>query len=325
MSGEFSLIDKYFSNRQSQRKDVQLSLGDDCAIVQAPEHVRIAISTDTLVAGTHFLQDANPAWVAHKALTANLSDLAAMGATPAWVSLAITMPEPDEEWLKPFCDSFFDLADYFSVQLIGGDTTKGPLSITLTVQGFIPENRALLRSGANPGDWIYVTGTLGDSIAGLDVIIGDAERSKPFALEMEKRHYLTTPRVVAGQALLNIASSCIDISDGLVSDLQHILKRSDVGASIDVSSLPMSSELIDFCDDRDLALQYALTSGEEYELCFTVPEEHKGSIDSALAHIGTEVTCIGQIRPSGTFELLRDGQPVDWALSGFDHFNTTQD
>lgn len=325
MSGEFSLIDKYFSNRQSQRKDVQLSLGDDCAIVQPPENVRIAISTDTLVAGTHFLHDANPAWVAHKALTANLSDLAAMGATPAWVSMAISMPEPDEEWLKPFCDAFFELADYFSVQLIGGDTTKGPLSVTLTVQGFVPEKRALMRSGASLGDWIYVTGNLGDSKAGLDVILGNVDRSKPFSEELEKRHYLTTPRVVAGQALLNIASSCIDISDGLVSDIQHIMKRSEVGATIDVSTLPMSKELIDFCDDRERAIQYALTSGEEYELCFTVPEEHRGSLESTLAHIGTEVACVGQIRPQGTFELMRDGKLVDWSLSGFDHFKTKQD
>lgn len=325
MSGEFSLIDKYFSNRQSQRKDVQLSLGDDCAIVQAPENVRIAISTDTLVAGTHFLHDANPAWVAHKALTANLSDLAAMGATPAWVSMAITMPEPDEAWLKPFCDAFFELADYFSVQLIGGDTTKGPLSVTLTVQGFVPEKRALMRSGANLGDWIYVTGSLGDSKAGLDVILGEVDKNKPFSEVLEKRHYLTTPRVVAGQALLNVASSCIDISDGLISDLQHIMKRSEVGATIDVSALPLSKELIDFCDDRELALQYALTSGEEYELCFTVPEEHRGGLESTLAHIGTEITCIGEIRPQGTFELLRDGKPVDWSLSGFDHFKHDQE
>ena len=143
MSGEFSLIDKYFVGRQSQRKDVHLAAGDDCALVKAPANVQIAISTDTLVAGTHFLAEANPAWVAHKALASNISDLAAMGATPAWVSFALTMPEPDEAWLAPFCDAFFDLADYFGIQLIGGDTTKGPLSLTLTVQGFVPEGKAL--------------------------------------------------------------------------------------------------------------------------------------------------------------------------------------
>lgn len=320
MSGEFSLIEKFFSNRQSQRKDVQISLGDDCAVVRSPDNVRIAISTDTLVAGTHFLPDADPAWVAHKALASNLSDLAAMGATPAWVSLALTLPEQNELWLAPFCDAFFELADYFGVQLIGGDTTKGPLSITLTVQGFIPEDKVLRRDGAQSGDWLYVTGELGDSKAGLEIILGNEERTKPYAEKLERRHYIATPRILAGQALINIASSCIDISDGLISDVQHILKCSKVGASIDISALPLSNELLGFCDDREKAQKLALTSGEEYELCFTVPEEHNGGIESALAHIGTKVTCIGQIRPEGTFELVRDGKTVDWKLDGYDHF-----
>ena len=320
MSGEFSLIEKYFSNRQSQRKDVHLSVGDDCALVKAQNNTRIAITTDTMVAGTHFLIDANPAWVAHKALSSNLSDLAAMGATPAWASLALTLPEQDDEWLKAFSDSFFQLADYFSIQLIGGDTTKGPLSITLTVQGFVPENKALCRNGAEVGDWIYVTGDLGDSKAGLQVILNEELRSKPFAKQLEMEHYLSTPRILAGQALLNIASSCIDISDGLVSDLQHILTQSKVGASIEVSSLPLSNALIDFCDDREKAQKIALTSGEEYELCFTVPEANKGTIESSLSHIGTKVTCIGQIRPFGMFDLVREGKRLDWQLGGFDHF-----
>ena len=234
MSGEFNLIEKYFVNRQPQRKDVHLAAGDDCALVKAPSNVQIAISTDTLVAGTHFLAEANPAWVAHKALASNISDLAAMGATPAWVSFALTMPEVDEAWLAPFCDSFFKLADYFGIQLIGGDTTKGPLSLTLTVQGFVPEGRALRRDGAKVGDWIYVTGNLGDSKAGLEVLLNpEQNKAKPYARELEERHYLSTPRVLAGQALVNLASSAIDISDGVIADLKHILKRSQVGASID--------------------------------------------------------------------------------------------
>ncbi|MDE1210918.1 thiamine-phosphate kinase [Vibrio aestuarianus] len=320
MSGEFNLINRYFSNRQPQRKDVFLALGDDCALVKPPENVRIAISTDTLVAGTHFLIDANPAWVAHKALASNISDLAAMGATPAWVSFALTMPTPDEAWLKPFCDAFFELANYYNIQLIGGDTTKGPLSLTLTVQGFVPQEQALLRSGAKVGDWVYVTGDLGDSKAGLDVIINNTLRAKPFALELEKRHYLSTPRILAGQALLNLASAAIDISDGLVSDIKHILERSQVGVSLDVATLPLSQELLQFADSLETAQQYALTSGEEYELCFTVPEQNKGSIESALAHCGCKVSCIGQIRPQGTFELHHQGQVLNWQLNGYDHF-----
>lgn len=320
MSGEFNLINRYFSNRQPQRKDVFLALGDDCALVKPPENVRIAISTDTLVAGTHFLIDANPAWVAHKALASNISDLAAMGATPAWVSFALTMPNPDEAWLKPFCDAFFELANYYNIQLIGGDTTKGPLSLTLTVQGFVPQEQALLRSGAKVGDWVYVTGDLGDSKAGLDVILNNALRAKPFALELEKRHYLSTPRILAGQALLNLASAAIDISDGLVSDIKHILERSQVGVSLDVAVLPLSQELLQFVGNLEIAQQYALTSGEEYELCFTVPEQNKGSIESALAHCGCKVSCIGQIRPQGTFELHHQGKVLNWQLNGYDHF-----
>ena len=320
MSGEFNLINRYFSNRQPQRKDVFLALGDDCALVKPPENVRIAISTDTLVAGTHFLIDANPAWVAHKALASNISDLAAMGATPAWVSFALTMPNPDEAWLKPFCDAFFELANYYNIQLIGGDTTKGPLSLTLTVQGFVPQEQALLRSGAKVGDWVYVTGDLGDSKAGLDIILDNALRAKPFALELEKRHYLSTPRILAGQALLNLASAAIDISDGLVSDIKHILERSQVGVSLDVAALPLSQELLQFVGNLEIAQQYALTSGEEYELCFTVPEQNKGSIESALAHCGCKVSCIGQIRPQGTFELHHQGKVLNWQLNGYDHF-----
>ncbi|MGD8121025.1 thiamine-phosphate kinase [Vibrio sp. TRT 2004] len=320
MSGEFNLIEKYFVNRQKQRKDVVLAAGDDCALVKVPENLSVAISTDTLVAGTHFLADANPSWVAHKALASNISDLAAMGATPSWVSLALTMPSPDELWLAPFCDAFFELADYYGIQLIGGDTTKGPLSITLTVQGLVDADKALRRDGAQVGDWVYVTGVLGDSKAGLDVVLDNSLRRKPFAEQLEQRHYLATPRVLVGQALLNLASSAIDISDGLISDIKHILNRSHVGVSLDVAQLPVSNELTQFVGSAELALQYALSSGEEYELCFTVPEQNKGSIESALAHCGAKLTCIGQIRPQGTFELHSNGQPIDWHLSGYDHF-----
>lgn len=320
ISGEFNLIEKYFVGRQAQRKDVYLAAGDDCALVKPLANVQLAISTDTLVCGTHFLPEADPAWVAHKALASNISDLAAMGATPAWVSLALTMPEPNETWLAPFCDAFFKLADYFGIQLIGGDTTKGPLSLTLTVQGYVPEGKALKRSGAKPGDYVFVTGTLGDAKAGLDVILNSAQRNRPAALALEKAHYLSMPRILAGQALVGLASAAIDISDGLVADLGHILQRSGVGVSIDVSKLPISPELLSFLDDRETAQQYALTSGEEYELCFTVPEESRGSLESSLAHVGCKVTCIGQIRPQGFFELHDNGIKLDWQLSGFDHF-----
>ncbi len=321
MTGEFDLIWRYFARQQKLRKDVVLGIGDDCALVKSPEFSQIAISTDTLVEGTHFVKGANPAWIAHKALASNLSDLAAMGAAPAWVSLALTLPKVDHSWLQAFSDAFYQLADYYNVQLIGGDTTHGPLSITLTVQGLLSENKALQRSGAKVGDWIYVTGNLGDAKAGLDYILGQREKeATPVANQLEQRHYMSQPRVYAGQLLIDRASATIDISDGLLADLQHILNRSQVGASIDVDSLPLSEELIEHCGDLTLAQQYALTSGEEYELCFTLPEIHRGSIDIELANIGTHLTCIGQIRAGKQLHLHASGQTVDWKLSGFEHF-----
>ncbi|MBM7038127.1 thiamine-phosphate kinase [Vibrio ulleungensis] len=326
MAGEFDLIEQFFSKRQTSRKDVLLSIGDDCALVKPPEFSQIAVSTDTMVAGTHFLADADPAWLARKALSSNLSDLAAMGAVPAWVSLALTLPEMDTEWLKAFSDAFHQFADYYDIQLIGGDTTKGPMSITLTVQGLLPEGKALTRRGASVGDWIYVTGNLGDAKAGLDVILNTVHggvASQPSALlkVLEKRHFESTPRIYAGQQLLNRASAAIDISDGLYADLSHILSHSSVSARLDVDALPLSAELQEYCSDPQQAQQYALTSGEEYELCFIVPELHRGSIEIELANIGTHITCIGQIQSGSGIVLHASGEPLNWTLSGFDHFN----
>lgn len=324
MPGEFNLIDKYFVGRQTQREDVLLAAGDDCALVQAPANQAIAISTDTLVAGTHFLTSANPAWVAHKALASNISDLAAMGASPAWVSFALTMPEVDEAWLKPFCDSFFSLADHYGIQLIGGDTTKGPLSLTLTVQGFVAADKALRRDGAKVGDWVYVSGNLGDAKAGLEVILGNVTPNEPHASELEKRHYLSTPRVSLGQMLQGIASAAIDISDGLVSDLPHILKRSGVGARLQVDDLPISAELLAFTGNREQALQYALSSGEEYELCFTISPQHRDALERMLLESNTKVTCVGQIVTQAGLSLTLQDKPLDWLLSGYDHFHTNK-
>lgn len=320
-SNEFDLIARYFEHQNVNRRDVALSIGDDCALLEVPDGSQLAVSTDSLVAGTHFLADADPALVAHKALASNLSDLAAMGATPAWVSLALTMPAPDESWLSQFCQGFFALADYYNVQLVGGDTTKGPLSITITVHGFVPKGKALTRSGAKSGDWVYVTGNLGDSAAGLALLLGEKTVSDPqLQTTLLDRHYKAQPRILAGQALRGIASAALDVSDGLISDLGHILKRSGLAASIEVDKLPLSPELCLFESDRDKALQLALGSGEEYELCFTVPEQNRGAIDTTLAHCGVKATCIGQLRPGRGITLIRADQPLDWQLHGYDHF-----
>ncbi|PML77718.1 thiamine-phosphate kinase [Enterovibrio norvegicus] len=323
MSGnEFDLIHRYFKAQPVVRKDVVLGIGDDAAVISLPENSQLVVTTDSLVAGTHFLADADPVNVAHKALASNLSDLAAMGAVPAWCSLALTMPSPDETWLAGFCDGFYKLAEYYNVQLIGGDTTKGPLSITITLQGIVPVGTAIRRDGAKAGDWLYVTGNLGDSAAGLDVILSGNAPSTELEETLLNRHYYSQPRVLAGQALRAVASSALDISDGLAADLSHILKASGVSAVINTEALPVSDALLEYAGSAENAAKMALSSGEEYELCFTVPESHRGAIDTALAHTNTPVTCIGQIRHGEGLQLRWQGQAVDWQLAGWDHFRS---
>ena len=299
--GEFSLIARYFDRVRSSRLDVELGIGDDCALLNIPEKQTLAISTDTLVAGNHFLPDIDPADLAYKALAVNLSDLAAMGADPAWLTLALTLPDVDEAWLESFSDSLFDLLNYYDMQLIGGDTTRGPLSMTLGIHGFVPMGRALTRSGAKPGDWIYVTGTPGDSAAGLAILQN---------------------RILQGQALRDLANSAIDLSDGLISDLGHIVKASDCGARIDLALLPFSDALSRHVEPEQ-ALRWALSGGEDYELCFTVPELNRGALDVALGHLGVPFTCIGQM--TADIEglcFIRDGEPVTFDWKGYDHFAT---
>ncbi|KKA44471.1 MULTISPECIES: thiamine-phosphate kinase [Salinivibrio] len=317
---EFDLIRDYFARQPVKRRDVALGIGDDCALVEVPEGCQLVVTTDTLVEGTHFLPTASASDVAHKALASNLSDLAAMGAMPAWCSLALTLPEPDDAWVAGFCQGFTALAEHFQVQLIGGDTTRGPKSITITLHGHVPKGQALTRAGAKPGDWLFVTGTLGESQAGLDYILGKPVVDKARATTLINRHYRAQPRVTAGQALRGIASAAIDISDGLHADLTHILTASGVGAKVDVTQLPLSESLLAEVGDTEQAQKLALTSGEEYELCFTVPEMYRGMLDTTLKHSGVNVQCIGQITGNHRLELVADSQPLDWVLSGWDHF-----
>nr|WP_246225750.1 thiamine-phosphate kinase [Vibrio agarilyticus] len=314
------MIERYFVGRQPSRPDVVLAAGDDCALVEVPAGYQVAISTDSVVAGTHFLANADPAAIAHKALASNLSDLAAMGATPAWVSLALTLPNVDEAWLSRFCDAFFALADQHQLQLIGGDTTKGPLAITLTVQGLVPVGQALRRSGASVGDGIYVTGSLGEAKAGLDVILHPDQHRETEAQTLVDAHYFSEPRVAIGQALRGLASAAIDISDGLIADLGHILERSQCGAKINISQLPISASLAQFLRERSRALQYALTSGEEYELCFTAAADHDTAVMAIAQSLSVPITRIGEITQTGQIELHDDGAALDWQLTGFDHF-----
>ncbi|CAI8727675.1 thiamine-phosphate kinase [Kosakonia quasisacchari] len=319
--GEFSLIARYFDRVRNSRRDVETGIGDDCALLNVPEKQTLAISVDTLVAGNHFLLDIDPADLAYKAIASNLSDLAAMGADPAWLTLALTLPEADEAWLQAFSDSLFEQLNYYDMQLIGGDTTRGPLSMTIGIHGYVPVGRAMKRSGAKPGDWIYVTGTPGDSAAGLAILqqrlVVDDSADAQYLL---KRHLRPTPRVLQGQALRNLASSAIDLSDGLISDLAHVLKASSCGARIDLNALPFSDAIRRHVTP-DQALRWALSGGEDYELCFTVPELNRGALDVAIGQLGAPFTCIGQI--SADIEGLhftRDGKAVTLDWKGYDHF-----
>ena len=319
--GEFSLIARYFDRTRNSRHDVDTGIGDDCALMVVPDKQLLAISTDTLVSGVHFLADISPSDLGYKALAVNLSDLAAMGADPAWLTLALTLPDVDENWLEAFSDSLFEQLDYYGIQLIGGDTTRGPLSLTLGIHGLIPAGRALKRSGAKVGDWIYVTGTPGDSAAGLAILqhrlqVSDTQQAD----YLIARHLRPTPRILHGQALRGLASSAIDLSDGLISDLGHILKASDCGARISLDAFPFSDELLANVS-LEQALAFGLAGGEDYELCFTVPEINRGTLEAAIGSLGVSYSCIGQIAPvSEGLQFLRNGDPVTLDLKGYDHF-----
>lgn len=319
--GEFSLISRYFDRVRSSRRDVDTGIGDDCALLSVPDKQMLAISTDTLVCGTHFLPDISPADLARKALAVNLSDLAAMGAEPAWLTLALTLPSVDEAWLAAFSDSLFERLSYYDMQLIGGDTTKGPLSMTLGIHGFVPAGRALKRSAAKPGDWIYVTGTPGDSAAGLAILQQRLRVDvKEDADYLVRRHLNPSPRLLAGQAMRGLAHAAIDLSDGLIADLGHILTASGYGARIDLDLLPLSDALVRHAEPEQ-ALAWALSGGEDYELCFTVPELNRGALEVAVGHLNMGCTCIGQIAADVQgMHFTRGGKPVALNLKGYDHF-----
>ena len=318
--GEFDLIKRYFL-RKSLQNDVILSVGDDCAITSIPTGYQLAITTDTLVEGTHFLPSISPADLAYKSVAVNLSDLAAMGATPAWMSLALTLPEIKEEWLAEFSQSLFAILDRYGVSLIGGDTTKGSLSITLTAQGFLPENQGLFRHQAKVGDWIFVSGFLGDSAAGLDLLLQNRKIENESDRYFIQRHLHPTPRVELGLALRAFSCCALDISDGLLADLGHILERSQVGAEIYLENLPLSRHLCTQYEQTQ-AEKFALTGGEDYELCFTVSEEKREEMEQVLRSQGIKVTCIGKILPQTSgLNLLKNGEKVALpAHCGFDHF-----
>ena len=315
---EFSLIESIRQRCAHLRDDVVLGIGDDAAVVAVPPDCELAVCTDTLVAGVHFPRDTTAADIGWKSLAVNLSDLAAMGATPAWASLAISLPDTDVEWLEKFLDGFFELADEHSVQLIGGDTTQGPLSITVTVHGFIPKDQALRRDAARIGDEIWVTGSIGDAAAGLAQWRAQGLQSAKLRYRLDR----PTPRINVGVALRGIANAAIDISDGLLADLSHILVASKTGAEIEVCRVPMSKPLLDhFPDDRE-RYRLQLSGGDDYELCFTAPAHQSLAIEQALGECDVIGTVIGHIVEGPELKCYDEhGELFELREKGFEHFS----
>lgn len=313
---EFDLIEYLRRHNPVQRPDVVQGIGDDCARVQVQSGYELAVTTDTLVAGVHFPVDTPPHAIGYKSLAVNLSDLAAMGAEPAWVTLALTLPQADMAWLASFAGGFFSLAKQYGVQLIGGDTTQGPLSITVQAHGFIPQGQAITRGGAKPGDYICVTGFLGE--AGLSLL---KYKNGDISADSRNRLNYPEPRVIAGIALRGIASAAIDVSDGLIADLGHILTQSGVGARMTLEDLPLSAAML---EDQDPAKMYelALTAGDDYELCFTISEQHIERINQLQYDLKLPIKHIGNIQEASGLRIYRSGgQPLEIASGGYEHFS----
>ena len=315
---EFELIRRFFSAQPVQREDVLLGIGDDAALLHVPAAQELVVSTDTLVAGMHFPVDLSAEAVGHRALAVNLSDLAAMGAAPAWALLALTLPEVDEKWLEGFAWGFFQLARRFNVALVGGNLARGALNITLSVHGFVPTGEALTRSGAHAGDHVFVTGCLGDAAAGLERLRAGVDAAD--ADSGVRRFCFPEPRITAGLALRGIASAAIDVSDGFAADLGHILQASGVGARIAVASLPLSPALLRHVP-REEAERLALSGGDDYELCFTVPPERMQRFESRKGMLDCPVTRLGEIIPEKTLRCMRT-DTTEWPLNaaGYKHF-----
>ncbi len=316
--GEFELIDRYFKRPLA---NAVLGIGDDCALLAPTPGMQLATSTDMLIEGRHFLSTVAADRLGHKALAVNLSDLAACGARPVAFTLALAMPRAEPDFLGPFSQGLLALAEQHGCELIGGDTTRGPLAICITVFGEVPAGQALLRSGARPGDTLWVSGTTGDARLALEVFRGMQQLPGDDFEQVRRAMELPQPRVELGQALRGIASSAIDISDGLVGDLRHILSRSGVGAHVDVDRVPRSVVL----RSQGLALQRlcTLAGGDDYELLFTAPPEADGRVAAAGRAVGVAVTPIGRIEPEAGLRLTdQHGLAIEGQLDSFDHFRS---
>lgn len=319
MLSEFDLIARYFTRTTQRGGSVQLGVGDDCALIMPPANESLAISTDMLVEGRHFLPGADPESLGHKALAVNLSDLAAMGARPLGFSLALALPSADEAWLAAFARGLFALADDAQIELIGGDTTRGPLNICITVFGSVPTDQALRRDSAHANDDIWVSGSLGDARLGLDLLMRQLKLSEGDSTTALQRLHRPSPRVSLGLALRGVAHAAIDISDGLLGDLGHILQRSAVGATVEADLLPIGSALRS--QDHQTQYEFALNGGDDYELCFCAPPTQRDRVIAAAQQVGVAVTRIGQVTDELGLRIVdRAGHPIKLRSHSFDHF-----
>jgi len=316
---EFDIIEQIFNITPGAGRHVICGIGDDAAIVEVPTGHQLVVSTDTLVSGVHFFPDAAPFDIGYKSIAVNLSDLAAMAATPLWATLSLTLPDNTPAWIKEFAEGFFQLANKHGVTLIGGDLTHGPLSITIQLMGIVPDNKALTRSSAQPDDNIYVTGQLGLAGLALAILTGENKVYAEPPADCLQRLLWPVPRVELAIAFRDIANAAIDISDGLAADLGHIVKLSEVGAEVELAKIPVSDELRKL--DRDEMWRYATGSGDDYELCFTAAEEYEPALAELAKVNNILITKIGRInRYSGIRWLAPDGIEVPLTGTGYRHF-----
>jgi thiamine-monophosphate kinase len=317
---EFQLIERFFRNCGAQRADVTLGVGDDAAVLTPPPGRLLVAATDTLVEGVHFPPGSPPASIGHRALAVNLSDLAAMGARPAWALLALTLPRTEESWLAEFAAGLGALARAHEVALVGGDTTRGPLTVTVQLLGHVPAGTALRRAGGRAGDALFVSGTPGDAAAGLALEQGRLLAAGAARAYLRERFLLPTPRVALGERLRAHASACIDVSDGLLGDVGKLASASQVGAQLHVEQLPLSEALREVLGEQQ-AQELALSGGDDYELCFAVAPHKVSALIAELPPARWGYTRIGELRASAGAVVLRGGTVMEFSHSGYTHFH----
>jgi thiamine-monophosphate kinase len=329
---ESELIRRFFAPLGARRPDVRLGIGDDAALLAVPADHELVLTTDALVEGTHFLPGAPPGSLGHRALAVNLSDIAAMGAAPSWALLSLVLPQSEENWLAEFCAGLAPLAEQHAVALVGGNLSRGALSITLALAGLLPAGQALRRDGARPGHGLYVSGTPGDAAAGRALLTGkgaavhESSDAVPQAAALIERFEYPTPRVLLGQRLRPLASACIDVSDGLYIDARRMLAASQCGGQIDAASLPLSAALRALAGQKAWAAgqaeRLALSGGEDYELCFCAPPEHEAALQALAGTLGERITRIGAVTAGPGLSVTSSNPEATRGLESalFDHF-----